>query len=146
MPSRPPFIGQERAETCMRACLRMLLAFQGQEVTEAALVEQISLQQGGIDPDELAALARHYGLKAKACQLDRKTIVDLVRKGHFPIVLLDRYVLDREFTIHAVIPVRFSRQFVIVLDLLRGQRRISRRKFTQAHLRVDRWAVVWDQQ
>ncbi len=144
MSSKLPFIGQERSDTCMLACLRMLLAYQGTEVAEAVLVEQVSLAEGGIDPDQLAELARHRGLEAEARQLDLETIADLVQREHFPIVLLDRSLLDREFAIHAVIPVRLTREYVIVLDPLRGERRISRRKFAQAHRRVDRWAVVWE--
>jgi ABC-type bacteriocin/lantibiotic exporter with double-glycine peptidase domain len=143
MNSRPPFIGQERSETCMLACLRMLLAYQGKDVSEATLLAQASLEEGGIDPDQLAALAVNYELKAEARQIDLDEIADLVRENRFPIVLVDRSFLDGEFTIHAVIPVQFSRHYVTVLDPLRGQRRISKRKFALAHRRVDRWTVVW---
>jgi ABC-type bacteriocin/lantibiotic exporter with double-glycine peptidase domain len=121
----------------------MILANQGTEVAEASLVEQITLEEGGVDPDQLAGLARRYGLNAEARQLDFESIAGLVHDEYFPIVLLDRTFLDREFAIHAVIPFRISRQFVIVLDPLRGERRISRKKFIQAHRRVDRWTVVW---
>jgi hypothetical protein len=52
----------------MLACLRMLLAFQGIEVAEAALVEQVSLggAEGtsritlGINPDVPNALPQRY--------------------------------------------------------------------------------------
>jgi ABC-type bacteriocin/lantibiotic exporter with double-glycine peptidase domain len=144
MSSKPPFIGQERSDMCMVACLRMLLAHGGDDVAEATLVEQIALSQGGIDPDQLAALARRHGLKAEPCQLDLEKMIELVQAELFPIVLIDRSLLDREFSIHAVIPFRFSRHFVNVLDPLRGERRISRRKFVQAHRRVGRWALVWE--
>jgi ABC-type bacteriocin/lantibiotic exporter with double-glycine peptidase domain len=128
----------------MLACLRMLLAYQGTEVTEAALVEQVSLHEGGIDPDQLAVLARQRGLNAKPRQLDFDAIADLIRNDRFPIVLVDRSLLYGEIAIHAVIPVRVSPRYVHVLDPLRGPRRIPRRKFADAHQRVDRWAVVWE--
>jgi ABC-type bacteriocin/lantibiotic exporter with double-glycine peptidase domain len=144
MPSKPPFFRQERSDTCMLACLRMLLAYRGQEVTEIALAENVTLEEGGLDPDQLAALARGYGLKAEARRLDAATIADLVRLEKFPIVLVDRSFLDREFSIHAVIPIRFSRQCVWVLDPLRGERRLSQRKFVDAQRRVGRWGVVWE--
>jgi ABC-type bacteriocin/lantibiotic exporter with double-glycine peptidase domain len=127
----------------MLACLRMLLAENGKEVTEATLVEQIGSPQGGIDPDQLAALARRHGLKAEALQIDLERIIELVHAELFPILVIDRSLLDREFAIHAVIPFRFSRHFVNVLDPLHGERRISRRKLVQAHRRVGRWALVW---
>src|SRR5260370_29894811 len=144
MSSKPPFIRQERSETCMLACLRMILANRGTEIPEAALVEQISLEEGGIDPDQLADLARHYGLKAEARQLDLQAITNLVESELFPIILLDRSIFVREFAIHAVIPFRFTRNYVTVLDPLRGERRLSLRKFIIARRRGDRWAVVWE--
>lgn len=69
-------------------------------------------------------------------------IAALVEQHRFPIVLIERTFLDREFTVHAVIPIRLTRQYVRVLDPLFGERRISRRKFAQARRRLDQWAVV----
>jgi len=65
MSSTPPFIAQERPDTCMLACLRMLLSYQGIEVAESVLVEQVSLEEGGIDPDQLAELARSHGSRLR---------------------------------------------------------------------------------
>ena len=48
MSSKPPFIGQEKSDTCMFACLRMLLAQRGKDVPEATLAEQAVQEQGGI--------------------------------------------------------------------------------------------------
>lgn len=142
MNSKPPFIAQERDDTCAVACLRMLLAYEGKEVSEGALLNQVSLEEGGVDPDRLVDLARAHGLKAEVRQLDLKEIASLVQRQQFPIVLIERTFLDREFAIHAVIPIRVTRQFVVVLDPLRGERRISRRKFTQARRRLGWWAVL----
>jgi len=121
----------------------MILASQGTQVTETALAESVSIGEAGLDPDVLAELGHRYGLRAEARQLSLEAIVALVGSGRYPIVLLDRSVLDREFAIHAVIPIRFSRHFVTVLDPLRGQRRISVRKFDNAVKRVGGWGVVW---
>jgi len=128
----------------MLACLRMLLALRGTKVTEASLVQQSTLEQGGIDPDQLVALALRLGLKAQVAKSILIKSASLVREERFPIVLVDRSVLDHEFSVHAVIPVRVSRKYVTVLDPLRGERRISMRKFIQAQRRVDSWAVVWE--
>ena len=138
MPFKPHLIKQERSDTCMLACLRMALASCGIPTTEAALIEQDSLEEGGLDPATLAELAQRYGLTAEARQIDLKTIVELVAHDQYPIVLLDRSVLDREFSIHAVIPIHFSPHYVQVLDPLRGRRRQSRRKFGRAHRRIGR--------
>jgi predicted double-glycine peptidase len=69
--------------------------------------------------------------------------VELVSRDQFPIILVDRSSLDQEFSIHAVIPIRFTAHYVQVLDPLLGERRLSRRKFFEAHRRVGRWGVVW---
>jgi ABC-type bacteriocin/lantibiotic exporter with double-glycine peptidase domain len=121
----------------------MLLAFRGIEVTEAALVEEVSLDEGGIDPDQLAGLAGAHGLRAEARQIDLGAVAELVRLERFPIVLVDRSAFDREFAVHAVIPTRLSQRYLSMLDPLRGERRLTIRKFAQAHRRVGRWAVVW---
>jgi ABC-type bacteriocin/lantibiotic exporter with double-glycine peptidase domain len=141
MSSKPPFIAQERPDTCTLACLRMVLASQGIHVSEPTLLEQVSLVEGGANPDQLVALARAQGLSAKATQSDLETIRELVTEEKFPIVFVDRSLLDAEFTIHAVIPIRFSAQYVTVLDPLRGERKLSIRKFGQAQRRVG-WMVV----
>jgi ABC-type bacteriocin/lantibiotic exporter with double-glycine peptidase domain len=128
----------------MLACLRMLLAYQGIHLTEFALVQQISQWEGGLDPEQLSQLAQRYGLRAEAQRLDLGEIEALVAAERFPIVLVDRTILDGEFAIHAVIPVRFSRNYVTFLDPLRGERRVSIRKFSLSQRRVDGWAVVWE--
>jgi ABC-type bacteriocin/lantibiotic exporter with double-glycine peptidase domain len=86
MNSKPPFIGQERFDTCMLACLRMLLAHRGRDVTEASLLEQVSVElaQGGIDPDQLAALARRQGLNAEVCQLDPDSLAEKAIRDRRP--------------------------------------------------------------
>jgi ABC-type bacteriocin/lantibiotic exporter with double-glycine peptidase domain len=146
MNSKPPFCAQERSDTCMLACLRMILAHAGTVVSETALVQETSLEEAGLDPDQLAHLAQHHGLHAQAQQVNLETIAGLVSQERFPIVLLDRTGLDGEFAVHAVIPIRFSRYYVMVLDPLRGERRVTIRKFEEARRRVANWAVVWERE
>ena len=65
MSSKPPFFAQERSDTCMLACLRMILAFVGSTVSEVDLAEQVNLDEGGLDPEALGAqLASRHGLRA----------------------------------------------------------------------------------
>ena|SRR5947209_7427328 len=46
MSSKPPFFRQERSDTCMLACLRMLLAHLGTAVTEHELRRHVALDEG----------------------------------------------------------------------------------------------------
>ncbi len=145
MNSKPPFFAQERYDTCALACLRMILAYYGTEVSEAELVRMTAMEEGGVDIEELARLARRCGLVAEIVSLSEEELIELNAQRRWMIVYLNRWPLDRVFAIHAVIPIRVSRVFVTVLDPMRGQRRLSRRKFDQARKYLDRLCVVCNQ-
>ena len=145
MSSTPPFVAQERPDSCAIACLRMLLASQGVMISEPDLIRQTSLDEGGLTPEELTVLAGACGLPARESQLDDDELVHLVLDGRHPIVYLYRKLLDGVDTVHAVIPIGFSKHFVTVLDPLRGKRRVSLRKFAKSGAMVQRWAVVFEE-
>ncbi len=142
MPSMPRFIAQERPDACAVACLRMLLASRGIETSEDELVRITTLDEGGLTPEELAKLARAMGLVASEQQIDDHALASIVDNAEYPIAYLYRKILDGVSSVHAVIPVRYSQHFVTLLDPLRGQRRVSRRKFAVARSMVQNWAVV----
>lgn len=70
----------------------------------------------------------------------------LIAEERWAIVYLNRFPLDRQFAIHAVIPMRVTQQFVTVLDPRKGERRISRTKFDQARRYLDRYGVVCERE
>jgi hypothetical protein len=129
MNSMPPFIAQERSDACAMACLRMILAHQGKEVTEADIIQATDLQEGGLTPDEVSRLLALHGLPSTEKQLEQPELADLVKLGRFPIVFLFRAPSDGVDMTHAVIPVRILPQYITVLDPLRGERRLTIRKF-----------------
>lgn len=145
MSSMPPFVAQQRPDACAVACLRMLLAHRGIETAEAELIRKTTLDEGGLTPEELAVLARSHGLRAAEQILSDDALFELVQQNHYPIVYLYRKLLDGVASVHAVIPVAFTKHFVTLLDPLRGQRRVSRRKFARARAMVQQWAVVLDE-
>jgi ABC-type bacteriocin/lantibiotic exporter with double-glycine peptidase domain len=140
----PPFIAQERPDSCAIACLRMLLAYQEQDVSEDTLVQAAVMQPGGLDPDELKDLAHRYGFSVEVRQADLATLRSLLAEQRFPIVYIYRQPIDNVAMTHAVIPVRISPKFVTCLDPLCGKRRISVRKFEQARHMVADWVIVGD--
>jgi ABC-type bacteriocin/lantibiotic exporter with double-glycine peptidase domain len=144
MNSTLPFVGQERPDACAIACLRMILSHQGKQVSEAEVMQQTDLQEGGLTPAEISRLARLYGLRAVEERLDLTRLTDLVKEHRFPIVLLFRRPIDRVNATHAVIPLRFTHRYVTFLDPLRGERQVTIRKFEQARRLVGRWVVVWE--
>lgn len=142
MPSTPPFVAQERPDSCAIACLRMLLAQKGVDISEDELVRQARLNEGGLNPEEIAALARANGLPSRERMIDDAELAQLVEHGRYPIVILCRRFLDGEDNVHAVIPIGFAKQYVTLLDPLCGKRRISIRKLAMARNWVQRWAIV----
>jgi ABC-type bacteriocin/lantibiotic exporter with double-glycine peptidase domain len=144
MPSRPPFIRQERYDTCALACLRMLLAHHGTEVSEAELVRLATMEEGGLDIEELARLAGSLGLRAEIRELAFKNLAELVAEQRYPIVYLNRLPMDAEFSIHAVVPIRISAHFVTFLDPRRGVRRVASWKFEACRRYLSNFGVVCD--
>jgi ABC-type bacteriocin/lantibiotic exporter with double-glycine peptidase domain len=122
----------------------MLLAHQGEDISEDILVQATAMPPGGLDPEELQAVALRYGLAAEVRQADLAVIRDLLAEQRFPIVYLYRQPIDRIAMTHAVIPVRIGRVFVTCLDPLRGMRRISVRKFDQARRLVGNWILAFN--
>jgi ABC-type bacteriocin/lantibiotic exporter with double-glycine peptidase domain len=120
----------------------MLLAQQGTNVSEAQLLQEIAPLVGGLPLEELALLAERHGFRAEIRRLDLGQVAALIDRGTFPIVYLDRSAFDDEFSVHAVIPVRVTPQFVRFLDPLRGERRISLRKFEAGWRRLDHACLV----
>lgn len=142
MPSKLPFFPQGRYDTCALACLRMILAQHGTEVTEDDLIRAAHMDDGGVDIEELAHLAESFGLRAVVRQVFIDDFPGLLGCEQFPILYLNRLPIDGRFAIHAVIPVRMSARFVTVFDPLRGQRRISKRKFEGGRRYLDHFGVV----
>jgi ABC-type bacteriocin/lantibiotic exporter with double-glycine peptidase domain len=138
MNSTPPFVKQERTDTCAVACLRIVLAFLGQEVTEAEIIPLTDFQEGGLTPPEVSRLARHHGLRATEAQPNLSDLTELVNQKRYPIVFLFRRPIDGVDSTHAVIPLRLSRRSVTFLDPLRGKRRVGTRKFEEARRLVGR--------
>src|SRR5215467_4958245 len=104
MNSVPPFVEQERPDSCAIACLRMILAQQGELISEAEIVELTDLKDGGLTPAEVSRLARRLGLSAIEQQVDQTELLELIDGGRNPIGFLFRGPLDGVHMTHAVIP------------------------------------------
>jgi ABC-type bacteriocin/lantibiotic exporter with double-glycine peptidase domain len=120
----------------------MLLAHYGRIATEAELIRATAMEEGGVDIEELARVARRWGLRAEVQELSLDALVQLVAQERFPLVYLNRFPLDAQFAIHAVIPVRFTRHYVTLLDPRVGERRVSRRKFEAGRRYLSFYGVV----
>ena len=146
MTLKPPFIAQEGEYACALACLRMLLAHRGITVSEVELFRGAHLEiaaVGWINPEELALLARQYGLPASESRVSLTQLKRLLLAKKWPIVFVNRKPIDGVSEGHAVIPTRIVQGRVTFLDPLQGERRTSVRKFEQARRIIGQWAVLW---
>jgi ABC-type bacteriocin/lantibiotic exporter with double-glycine peptidase domain len=82
--STPPFIAQERPDSCALACLRMVLAHQGKQISETQLADAVQLQVGGVNPEELVRLMERYGLSAAEQQPNPRRACRTGEEGAFP--------------------------------------------------------------
>src|SRR5438105_8702348 len=96
----PAFIAQERPDSCAVACLRMLLAHRGEDLSEDDLIQAADMPPGGLDPEELQSLARRYGLAADVRQAELVALRDLLTAHQFPIVYLYRQPIDKVAMTH----------------------------------------------
>src|SRR4051812_48489175 len=76
MRSKPPFFEQERRDSCALACLRMLLAQHGANVSEADLLQDVAPLIGGLPLEELVQLAQRHGFHAEVRQLDEGQLAE----------------------------------------------------------------------
>ena len=134
MPSKPPFYAQSKPETCALVCLRRVLAHEGVDVTEEELIQRAAREPGGVNIEELARLARNFGLAARIERLDPPAIVLLIQQDVFPIVYV-QLLIAGEPTAHAVIPIEIDSKSITVLDPLAlppGERQLLMAEFTTA--------------
>jgi len=122
-----PHYTQEKHNTCALACLRMVLAGYGVHVRESELEAQARMDVKGMPIDELARLARHFGLVAGIQDTTVAGLRRLLAEGRLPIAFIDRAVFDlsprqrarhslRNAIIPNVIPVHVTARSVTLHD------------------------------
>jgi ABC-type bacteriocin/lantibiotic exporter with double-glycine peptidase domain len=120
----------------------MILAHHAIEVSEDELVRGAAMDEGGVDIEELARLARRFGVHAGIQQLSLEDIADFLAQDRWAIVFLNRLPLDQVFSVHAVIPVRVTAHFVTILDPRLGERRLARHKLEAARRYLSFYGVI----
>ena len=119
---RPPFYKQEKDNTCLPACLRMVLAAQGVVLSEKRLCELCEwTQSGSVASSAVVAAARALGFmqSREDYALRLHDLRDAVRSGVFPIVGVDLSAFGR-IGLHAQVVVSVSSRGVSVQDPLLG--------------------------
>lgn len=94
MPIELPLYGQEKPKSCALACLRMVLAAFGREVSEAEIRTVARMERRGTAIDELERVARVYGLDAQIEETTPEDLRRILSEGGLPIVYIDRGIFD----------------------------------------------------
>ena len=122
---RIPYIPQLEVADCGAACLAMVLAYHGKNVSLAATREASGTSQEGVRAGGLADAARRYGLETRAVRADVEDL-HLLPAGS---------ILHWEFN-HFVVFERLRRHSVDVVDPATGRRRISLKQFGRSYTGV----------
>jgi ABC-type bacteriocin/lantibiotic exporter with double-glycine peptidase domain len=115
------------------ACLRMVFAAHGVDVSEADLRAACDCTLAGTDSLQAVDAARAYGFKQSArYTLTLEELTALVEGGSYPIVFVSLKPIDGVRDTHALVLTEVSMQSVTVYDPLRGERILTRQTFSTA--------------
>lgn len=132
--SRPPFYAQEKDNSCLPACLRMVLATRGVALSERRLRELCDWSpSGSVSTSKVVAAARALGFihSREDCNLRLHDLRDALRAGLFPIAGVELRPFGH-FGLHAQVIVSVTTRAVRVLDPLLGPLFTSLLVFEQA--------------
>ena len=121
--SKPPFYAQEKFDSCLPACLRMVLAAKGMIFSEDELRELCGWTPGGaVSSTSVVAAARALGFvhSREDYELRLHDLRDLTRAGIFPIVGINLAPYG-QIGQHAQVVVAVTARGVAVQDPMLGQ-------------------------
>ena len=133
MPSKPPFHKQETPYSCVPACVRMVLASFGRELSEAALRVLCDCTPFGTEAINAVDAVRQLGFPdtgKHTLSLDELAVQ--VRRGLSPIVFVNTLPIDGITGGHALVVVGIEQTDVAVYDPLHGERHLPRATFKSA--------------
>ena len=137
MRSKPPFYKQETRYSCVPACLRIVLAGFGLDLSEAELRTLCDCTAFGTDALKAVDAVRQLGFPQTAkYTLSINELETLVAGGHYPIAFVNLGPIDGIDDEHALVITEMSHTEISVYDPLQGERILSRDTFCAA------WAMM----
>jgi ABC-type bacteriocin/lantibiotic exporter with double-glycine peptidase domain len=116
-----PYYRQEEPETCVAACVRMVLAFHGTECPEPQLAGLLNTRAHGASFRSVCGAAREMGVEVElSVGLNEAWLVDQLTDGFPSIVGLREVTSLGLASLHAVVVVGASADSVVVHDPERG--------------------------
>ncbi len=130
MRSKLRFHKQETPDSCVPACLRMVLTAMGLEISEAELRERCDCTMFGTDA--FMAVGALRGLGFERSRKETGSMAGLIMElsaGGFPIVFVNLLPIDGIKVSHAMVVMAIQENGVHVCDPRLGERMISRVAF-----------------
>ena len=126
---KPPHFFQTHPESCVPACLRMVLSSLGFEISELDLRSLCKCQSDGTIPSNAVKAVIECGFDAYIANLELEELQNLISESITPIV----YVKINENTtyFHAVVIYRIEETKIYALDPAIGEREFETSQFTK---------------
>lgn len=118
--SRLPFHRQEKPYSCVNACLRMILDYNGINASEKELRDKCHTTKLGTYADAIISCIEDYGFSARFLELEVTDLKRYVKEDIFPILYINLYPVHGKYSNHAVIVEKVDESKVLFIDPLRG--------------------------
>jgi ABC-type bacteriocin/lantibiotic exporter with double-glycine peptidase domain len=129
----PPFYRQETRDTCVPACLRIVLASYGLEISEAELSELCDCTFDGTTALQAVDAVRKLGFTKSSKQTLTFNELRLINSlGLYPIVFVNLLAIDGINQAHALVVINISEFAVQVYDPAQGERLLRPNVFEMA--------------
>jgi ABC-type bacteriocin/lantibiotic exporter with double-glycine peptidase domain len=138
-----PFYRQETPDSCVPACLRIVLAGLGVEITEVRLRQMCDCTILGTEALNAVDTARKLGFPmAHKENLSIEQLDAVVQSGCNPIVYVNLRPIDGEEGIHAMVVKALDDLWIEVYDPLMGKRQLERAMFDAAWRMTNRLTIL----
>lgn len=141
----PPFYAQETPDSCLPACLRMVLAASGRRYSERHLRRICHCQPMlGTLSTEVVQAAQQLGFAASIedRSLRLHDLRDALRENVYPIVGVNLRRLRGSWSAHAQVVVEITSSLVRVHDPLLGRLRLKTHTFEAAWADADYLTIL----
>jgi ABC-type bacteriocin/lantibiotic exporter with double-glycine peptidase domain len=128
-----PFYQQETPDSCVPACIRMVLEGLGVVISEAELRQKCDCTIFGTEAFQAVEAVRQLGFSNATKQnLMLLDLSNVLAQGHYPIVYVNLFPIQQEQGIHAMVVIALDDAIVSVYDPMLGKRDLKRTVFDQA--------------
>ena len=140
------WFAQEQPTSCVAACVRMVLTGFGVVWTEEQIRTILGRPRLGITLTAAHARLVHAGARVRRSTRTGASMTSAraLRRGHYPIVGVERHLLGHPPASHAIVVVQITSRAVHVLDPVEGPQpqRSGREAFVLAWQMAGREALV----